>query len=543
MAHDYVNMISMNPVTSVSGDTDVTIYRGVPWDNTYKHVRLFDSRVALDTYLETLEKIKITQCAPVRFENQLRVALPQNDMAGFQYNYIRFINNESTNIPHYGFITGVEWQSLNSCILTFELDIWTECEFSFVVRRCFVERMHVPVANDIPGNYTFPEGLETGEYVSRGSGSQIPPTSIQRKRSLVFATTFNQDFGTTPVGIYDGIYNGLSYISFELDGSLGQINAWLNQVFSKNLIDGIVNAYIIPTYYTDGKYKTDSITITKPYTTIDTYTPRNKKCFVYPYNYMIMTNNTGNVVELHYEDFIENDSYVEIEYTCTGTADATLIAYPVDHKRIDKDYDSAITFSNYTKIPIATNTFQAWLAQNSALLNANAYNTGINAVGTMVNGSINALIGTAGGNVLAPAQILTSGLSAAQNVATTAINQIATVESHKMTAPGSVGVQSNAMSTMINSDKITVYRVECKREYIKKIDDIFWAYGYKICELELPLINSRRYWNYVKTVDCNFTGKMPLNMLAAFRQIFDNGVTIWHTNDIGNYTLNNNAIV
>ena len=53
-------------------------------------------------------------------------------------------------------------------------------------------------------------------------------------------------------------------------------------------------------------------------------------------------------------------------------------------------------------------------------------------------------------------------------------------------------------------------------------------------------MKNRSSWDYVKTVGCGLTGKVDLDQLKKLRTIFDNGVFIWHTNDIGNFGLANN---
>ena len=77
-------------------------------------------------------------------------------------------------------------------------------------------------------------------------------------------------------------------------------------------------------------------------------------------------------------------------------------------------------------------------------------------------------------------------------------------------------------------------------EMARIIDDYWTAYGYPINEITTPLLKSRSSWNYVKMSDCGFTGNVELEYLQGIRDIFNNGVTLWHTNDIGNYSLSNN---
>ena len=66
-------------------------------------------------------------------------------------------------------------------------------------------------------------------------------------------------------------------------------------------------------------------------------------------------------------------------------------------------------------------------------------------------------------------------------------------------------------------------------------------YGYKVNELKEPDILSRPNWNYLKTINCNFTGvDIPEKDMETIKSIFDNGVTLWHhANTMYNYDADN----
>ena len=67
-------------------------------------------------------------------------------------------------------------------------------------------------------------------------------------------------------------------------------------------------------------------------------------------------------------------------------------------------------------------------------------------------------------------------------------------------------------------------------------------FGYKVNKMEIPNLKSRRYYNYIKTVDANIVGDVPNTHLNTLKGIFDKGITIWHTDDIGNYSVNNEEV-
>ena len=81
-----------------------------------------------------------------------------------------------------------------------------------------------------------------------------------------------------------------------------------------------------------------------------------------------------------------------------------------------------------------------------------------------------------------------------------------------------------------------------KNEYKEQLTNYFKMFGYKVNKLEIPNTKSREHYNYIKTVDANIIGNIPANDLTAIKGIFDKGVTIWHTDKIGDYSLSNNEI-
>ena len=86
-------------------------------------------------------------------------------------------------------------------------------------------------------------------------------------------------------------------------------------------------------------------------------------------------------------------------------------------------------------------------------------------------------------------------------------------------------------------------------EYKNKIADYFAMYGYKVNSIINlgKVVRTRYYYNYVKTVGCEFiNSKIPQQYLQQLKQIFDNGVTLWHVGREGvkmhNYGYDNTEI-
>lgn len=76
-------------------------------------------------------------------------------------------------------------------------------------------------------------------------------------------------------------------------------------------------------------------------------------------------------------------------------------------------------------------------------------------------------------------------------------------------------------------------------EYIRVLEDYFKKYGYAYNRIETPLLRTRKSWDYIRCIDANIMGNINDNSLEKIKTIFNQGVTIWHTTDVGNYSLNN----
>ena len=80
---------------------------------------------------------------------------------------------------------------------------------------------------------------------------------------------------------------------------------------------------------------------------------------------------------------------------------------------------------------------------------------------------------------------------------------------------------------------------QIKPEYRRKLESFFKMYGYKVGRLKIPNMNTRSNWNYVQTQGCILKGTLPQDDLVRLQKVFDDGITLWHTDNIGNYSLEN----
>lgn len=102
-----------------------------------------------------------------------------------------------------------------------------------------------------------------------------------------------------------------------------------------------------------------------------------------------------------------------------------------------------------------------------------------------------------------------------------------------LNTPNAIKTAGNdTIFNLINSEqKIALLKYEVKPKIKRKISMYFERYGYKYNEYGKlgNYINSRKYYNFVKTNSCNIaTAKVPLIHLEEIKEIFNRGTTIWH---------------
>lgn len=80
-------------------------------------------------------------------------------------------------------------------------------------------------------------------------------------------------------------------------------------------------------------------------------------------------------------------------------------------------------------------------------------------------------------------------------------------------------------------------------EYINRAKQVFNVRGYSTNLTKMPNLHTRQYWNYIQTVKVNIKGgDIDPQDLEKIKRCLDNGVTLWHTKDICDYTKENRPL-
>ena len=166
-------------------------------------------------------------------------------------------------------------------------------------------------------------------------------------------------------------------------------------------------------------------------------------------------------------------------------------------------------------------------------------NTGLNkmlsligAGSQLVSAGVNIGQNIASKDVIGSAQSIGSFIGAGVS----AIDQIGTQESH-------FGSNGDLLRTRGTYSQLHFYEVNPRIDQVRAIDNFFDMYGYTINRHWniANFTNNRSVWNYVKTQNADLRVYAPANYENQMKQIFNNGVRIWHDYDkYANYSVANN---
>jgi hypothetical protein len=490
-------------------NTSLYICRGIPWNSDYSHVRLFASANAANTYIISKAAYTKTQYSYISKSKQIRV-----DGMADQYrdcNYIAWKNTGYSNKWFYGFITDVVYLADNTCLISFEYDIFQTWFYDTTVNPSYVEREHVN--DDTIGANTVPENVVMGDPVNVASSNNYIPHKWYMYATQVFDEITQAGFAPIEPGATDNEVSG--YYKIPLT-SRAQASRLVDLYTRKGKLESLISMFAL----TDSSSASSSAnyTIARP-TAFGDYTPKNNKLLCYPYNYSTLVL-AGSETPYRYEWF--TDGVATFALKKPKYAGGSSYVFPVGYQK-ESSATNAFALENsvptgaYPTASFGANAFQNYLVQYGPQL-------AVGLIGQVVNIGASA----ATGNV---DEAISAGVAIGQD--------IMDLRTHSLNSQTVAGTQSVAQLAYDTQLIIRIVSKQILPEYARIIDEYFTAFGYKVCRIKAPNITGRPSWNYVKTIGAQVSGNIPEYAETALKAMLNNGVTFWHTNDVGNYSLNN----
>lgn len=495
-------------------------------DNRYINTIYFANETAQNTYFLGLDAVELNAQSYQRHgENRCRLQVSVD--AVLNKNYIMFQNTSFGSKWFYGFITDCQYINNVTTEIEYEIDVMQTFFFTHcVMHQCMVEREHI--ATDTRGANLVAESFDLEDYIMDDDYTYTSLAPIFALQGIALFTTMNGSGQHATGNMLSGVYSGAGW-TIVSETNYSALNTELENITNiDGGVDSIVNIVQIPWVFANEINSTPSVcpaeTITlnnvlTNLTDLDGYTPKNKKLLTYPYTFMYATLGYDNGITYKYEYFDSDSVEFKAELFFSSTPQMDL--YCSSTYKEKNRYDNVISFNSFPQCSYSIDAFRAWLAQN--------------AIPTLTD-SLSGVIGMgasalSGGN---PARGLGEVVSNASNFISNGV--MASLKGGKLKNNVNNGMVQFAAKDFFPH----IFRYSIRSDTAKRIDDYFERYGYATNELKIPNINSRPYWNYVKTVNSNVTGSCPISALSKINAIFNKGITFWKsTGTVGDYSQNN----
>ena len=590
----------------IAPNSTVYLLTNVPCDKSYVHTLYFENKNEQYSYFYGKRVKTFTNVSYQRHsKNSIRLECLADDI--YNVNYLMFQNTAYGNKWFYAFINNVEYINNVTTEITYTIDVMQTWYFDYTLGTCFVEREHT--LTDVVGENTVPEPVDGGEpYIQQYNEYMYPrlpdqpifelvvyyiPTQgkyiSRRDNDYTYTVDTNENLrGTIHNGIYVGAITYQEPMFMGID--IAETLKWINALF-KTLDEigaTIISVQQVPFQAWVDEQTGASPTIkpinqplsfsvgsgTSEYPRTDIYTPKNKKCYTYPYSYMIITNNKGDERTLLWEQSASKTTdgrqQIRIQISSAVAPTCEIGARPMNYMGKEVNYDEGVLLNDFPMPSWSENTFDRWWAVNKYQF---MYNTVTDAITTLANFTSGVAISKVGATSVAnpfagqavASRSMTDSVNAdiynrSQGVEISAtptsilpvVDNIVEYATRKRTPnKGRGNLSSSGLPVVEDRIGFSMYSMGSKPEYIKMVDEYFSMFGYKICRLKVPNIKAaakselRPQWNYIKTTTCIIDNlNAPADVDEQLQSIYNSGITFWmNPNNVGKYNLDNSPQV
>lgn len=570
-------------------NSDIRLLYDVPLDKGYRHTLWFDTPANQEAYFMGKSKRYFPKCTYARATpGYIKVQASADDVR--DCNYLMYRNTAYSNKWFYAFITNVVYISNNVCGIVFVVDQLQTWFFEMRLSECFIERQHA--VTDNPGDNLIPENLETGEYMYVDNNLDWSKTFTGYDVIVysTFSSTLTTDnkwlFAGTQGSYRWGIYTGLNMRVFrhiENADTVASINSFLSAAVEEFGTDnGIISLVMIPSDSLDDQLLPTQIPHSIPkITSLDYYTPKNKKLLTYPYCFIEAQNCEGATAAFRQEYFGgTNPAVCQFMITFNITTAPVALCVPINYKGAEYNYSEGLFINNFSQCSYNTDMFKAYMAQSlagSTMLKAvdevrvgaatvkndvnymisamrdgmktgqipsynpvNPDDVKINANWVRENAATMTALSMGGAAAGAAISGDAESFGALPSVESSIYNTMQAIYSHAVAAPHNTGSNTPDYFTSNRLKGFWLFHRTITNEFARKIDGYFTRFGYAQHVITVPNIHARNRFTYIKTVDCVVHGDLPADAGDMIQNIFDSGITFWADHDnVGNYSLDN----
>lgn len=241
------------------------------------------------------------------------------------------------------------------------------------------------------------------------------------------------------------------------------------------------------------------------------------KLLTHPYKYFVLNDMQGNA-KVYKPQFIGSSGQVNI-WVKQNISNNLKTKYYIGSSYCGETDGKTHCIINTTvnDFPLATDVYTTYLQQNKASMISGL---AIGAASTVAGLAIGAATGGVG---------LAVSAGAVGSQIGSVVQLMARLQDMKE-LPDTMRNAGNNIDFSLVDQNTGVYLDEYRvaQEYKEQIWHFFQMFGYKVCRVESPSLKSRWYYNYIKTVGANVIASIPSEFTKELRELYDNGLTLWH---------------
>ena len=542
---------------------NTTLYVGVvPWNSDLKNVQSYESRAVQISTIQGLLSHKYEHINIIRRDSDLILKGVNENLT--QCNYLMYQNKDISDKWYFAFIDNVQYNSLNSVIISHTIDVWQTYQFDITYYKNLILRSHVAKSADTVGRWLAPEPISvapeferkhnvfndlswTPQYVLHSTSVYNPSTKKYEYKGNGTGASLSAEYGIF-VNNDDDVqtvvknYGKLSAAEALKSNDDDEYSNWISDLLTGQTIDKavklisttsisqlqdhrneLIGLYAIPAWMHSGtnKYATNNIkkkdvTITLPTTTLACgYTPRNKKMLSSLCKAYLFYNENGFKLPLKPELFTSDTPVFTVKATELSTNGFLLqigsyADYTAKTNKISYNCENRLGYDANTGLDKVLNTLTSAVGV-------------VNSVGSVAS---QAFAGNVGGAVQGAVGAVQQSINMIDALGQRGVNTGASGDIMSITEKRAMPVFADVSPT----------EAQCRY-----IDDYLDVYGYAINEIGKisSYMKNRSNWNYIQVANCNIKVSAPNDDFNKLKQMFESGVTIWHSH-FGDYDQNNN---
>ena len=362
-------------------------------------------------------------CSFIRERGTLQIDIDYSRVLGS--NYMAYQNSDYSNKWFFCWIDEVLYKGNNNTEIVFTVDPFETFYSDIDFENAYVIREHVN--DDTIGLHTIPENLETGDPIQEGDTLDIVELRAMNNDYYVAIETDAYPRGDSyvdPNNPQIAKFSGITQYNKVVSGheiiitqTYQDTSRFISRMNKDDAIDFIKSMFIIPSgifgendllpmFDYDGAtgenifyyYKINPNTVVKEIDasvsksyTFTGYTPKNNKTKIYPYNYLLVSNNVGQDKIYKYEDFTTSNCTMTV-YGCL-TVGGSFRLIPKNYRNISRNDGESLSLGKYPTCAWTGDTYTNWLSQQSVNQYADSGSKVIQGAmqGAMVGGSQGAL--------------------------------------------------------------------------------------------------------------------------------------------------------